>query len=104
MTKLLKISNQERVSELILKNQFEDMDLTKEGFYIELFFDEDGAQWCIQRNTNGNLIITADSDYQFKLNDKLSDLVEEFVSEETKDQRESEPEYHWFMMNSFKSA
>ncbi|MCT4228670.1 hypothetical protein HZP39_04045 [Elizabethkingia anophelis] len=98
------LDKKQQVKELILKNQFEDMDLNEEGFYIELFFDEDGAQWCIQRNTNGNLIITADSDYQFKLNDKLSDLVEEFVSEETKDQRESEPEYHWFMRNNFKSA
>ncbi|MCL1666398.1 DUF1892 domain-containing protein [Elizabethkingia ursingii] len=95
MTKVEKKKGQERVQELIIKNQFEDMNLRKNEFYIELFFDKDDAQWCIQRNTSENLVITVDGEYLYKLDDELSELVEEFISEETRDERESLPYGHY---------
>ncbi|QDZ63756.1 hypothetical protein EVD20_15935 [Elizabethkingia bruuniana] len=57
-------------------------------FLYRTFFDESDAQWCIQRNTSSNLIITVDGDYLYKLDDELSELVEEFVSEENRIEKE----------------
>lgn len=99
------IAKKQQVKELILNNEFQDMDLVNEEyFFIGLFFDQDNAFWCIKRNTNGSLIVECDDEYQFRLDDQLCDIVEEFISEQTKDLRDDEPEYHWFMQNNFKYA
>ena len=103
INKMTNLAKKQQVRELILNNRFEDMDLVNEEyFFIGLFFDEDNAFWCIKRNTNGFLVVEADDEYQFKLDNELADLVEEFISEETKDQRD-EPDHHWFMKNHFRN-